>query len=86
MFACLLSDWSTTTGRLLGSTTCLPHKDGGMPLSAFPMDTTSKLAGKPTITVVMIRQWLFLIMYREYLIGMELYLTEEQMVFRWHFS
>ena len=34
-----------TTGRLLGPTTCLPHKDGGIPLSASPKDTTSKLAG-----------------------------------------
>ena len=24
--------------------TCLPHKDGGVPLSALPKDTTSKLA------------------------------------------
>ena len=25
--------------------TCLPHKDGGIPLSALPKDTTSELAG-----------------------------------------
>ena len=25
--------------------TCLPHKGGGIPLSALPKDTTSKLAG-----------------------------------------
>ena len=36
---------ATTTGKLLGPTTCLPHKDGGVPLSVLPMDTTSKLAG-----------------------------------------
>ena len=28
-----------------GRVTCQPHKGGGIPLSAFPMDTTSKLAG-----------------------------------------
>ena len=32
-FACLLSDWATTTGRLLGLATCLPHKNGGISLS-----------------------------------------------------
>ena len=26
-------------------TTCLPHKGGGVPLSALPKDTTSELAG-----------------------------------------
>ena len=36
---------ATTTGRLLVPTTCLPHKDGGIPLSALPKHTTSKLAG-----------------------------------------
>ena len=35
---------TTTTGGLLGPTTCLPHKDRGVPLSALPKDTTSKLA------------------------------------------
>ena len=25
--------------------TCLPHKDGGVPLSVLPKDTTSKFAG-----------------------------------------
>ena len=35
---------ATTTGRLLGPTICLPHKDGGIPLSVLPKDT-SKLAG-----------------------------------------
>ena len=44
-FACLSSDWATTTGRLLGPTICLPHKDGDIPLSALPKDTTSELAG-----------------------------------------
>ena len=43
-FAGLSSDWATTTGRLLGPTICLPHKDGGIPLSALPKDTTAKLA------------------------------------------
>ena len=28
-----------------GYATCLPHKDRGVPLSALPKDTTSKLAG-----------------------------------------
>ena len=28
-----------------GRATCLPHKGGGVPLSALPKDTTSKLAG-----------------------------------------
>ena len=28
-----------------GYSTCLPHKDGGNPLSALPKDTTSKFAG-----------------------------------------
>ena len=28
-----------------GRATCLPHKGGGIPLSALPKDTTSKLAG-----------------------------------------
>ena len=34
-----------TTGRLLGRTTCLPHKNRSIPISALPKDTTSKLAG-----------------------------------------
>ena len=29
----------------LAPATCLPHKDGGIPLSALPKDTTRKLAG-----------------------------------------
>ena len=36
---------ATTTGRLLGPTICLPHKDSGILLSVFPKDTTNKLAG-----------------------------------------
>ena len=28
------------TGRLLGPTTGLPHKDGGIPLSVLPKDTS----------------------------------------------
>ena len=36
---------ATTTGRLLGHITCLPHKDGDIPLSVLPKDTASKLAG-----------------------------------------
>ena len=43
-FARLSSDWTTTTGRLLGPATCLPYEDGGIPLSALPKDTASKLA------------------------------------------
>ena len=37
--------WAITAGSLLGPTICLPHKDGGIQLSALPKDTTSKLAG-----------------------------------------
>ena len=44
-FASLQLDWATTTGRLLGPTTCLPHENGGISLSALPKDTTNKLAG-----------------------------------------
>ena len=44
-FACLSSDWATTTGRLLGPTTCLPHEDGGISLNALLNDTASKLPG-----------------------------------------
>ena len=36
-----------TTGRLVGPSTCLPHEDGGIPLSALPKYTTSELAGLP---------------------------------------
>ena len=36
---------ATTTGRLLGLTTCLPHKDKGIPLSTLVKDNASKLAG-----------------------------------------
>ena len=43
--------------RLLGPTTCLPHEDGGIPLSALPKDTTSKLAGLfPTLSLCAERQ------------------------------
>ena len=42
--ACLSSDWATTSGRLPDSATCIPHEDGGIPLSALPKDTTSKLS------------------------------------------
>ena len=41
-------------GRLLGPTTCLPHKDEDMPLNALLMDA-SKLAGNLTVPVVMIK-------------------------------
>ena len=41
----LSSFWGTTTGRLLTPTTCLPHEDGGIPFSALPKNTTSKLTG-----------------------------------------
>ena len=36
--------WVTTTGRLLGPTTCLRCKDGGIPSSVLPKDATSKRA------------------------------------------
>ena len=45
LFASLQLDRATTTGRLLDPTTCLPHKDGGIPLSVLPKYTTSKLSG-----------------------------------------
>ena len=45
LFAILQLDWAITTGRLLGPITCLPQKDGSIPLSVLPKDTTSKLAG-----------------------------------------
>ena len=45
LFASLQLEWSTPAGRLFGPTTCLPHKDGGIPLSILPKGTTSKLAG-----------------------------------------
>ena len=43
LFASLQLNWFTTTSRLLGSATCPSHKDGGIPLSVFPNNTTSKL-------------------------------------------
>ena len=45
LFAGLQFDRATTTGRLLGPITCLPHKDEEIPLSVLPTDTTSKFAG-----------------------------------------
>ena len=45
LLACLLSDWTTTTGRLHDLSACLPHKDGGIPLSVFLKGTTSRLTG-----------------------------------------
>ena len=36
---------ATTTLKMLVYITCLPHKDGGIPLNVLPKDTTSKLAG-----------------------------------------
>ena len=42
-FASLQLDWATTSGELLGPTTCLPHKDEGIPLSALPKDTQASL-------------------------------------------
>ena len=42
LFACLSSHWATTTGRLLLPTTFLPHKDGGIPISALHKDTASR--------------------------------------------
>ena len=46
-----LVDWASTTGRLLGSATCLPHKVGGIPLSALSKGTASKLANMLSITL-----------------------------------
>ena len=39
----LFNSWNTITCRLLGPATCLSHKNGGTPISAFPKDTTCKL-------------------------------------------
>ena len=44
-FASLQLDWGHHDRRLLGPTTCLPHKDGGIPFSVLPEDTTRRLAG-----------------------------------------
>ena len=45
---CIAMFW-TVSPHSLGSchfrVTCLPHKGGGVPLSALPKDTTSELAG-----------------------------------------
>ena len=38
LFASLQLDWAIATGRLLGPTTCLPHKDRGILLSILPKD------------------------------------------------
>ena len=43
LFACLSSNWATTTVRLLGPATSLPHRDGGILLSVFPEDPTRSL-------------------------------------------
>ena len=45
LFASLQLNWATTTVRLLWPSTCLPHRDGGIPLNVLPEDTTKKLAG-----------------------------------------
>ena len=45
MFVSFLSDWVTTTNRLLDPNICLPHKDGGTSLITPPKGTTSNLAG-----------------------------------------
>ena len=52
-FACLLSDWVTTTGRVLGHATCLPHKDGGMSLNALPKDTSKQACQLVLYTIPM---------------------------------
>ena len=44
-FANLQLNLAITTSRLLGPASCLPHKDGGIPFSVLPKDTTNKLAG-----------------------------------------
>ena len=43
--ACILSHWNTAANRLLDLVSCLPHKYGEIPISAFHKYTTSKLAG-----------------------------------------
>ena len=48
LFASLQVDWATTLDRLLGPATCLSHEDGGIPLSVFRKNTTSKLAACPS--------------------------------------
>ena len=42
LFACLSSDWATTTGKQLGPTTSLANKDGGISFSALPKETNNK--------------------------------------------
>ena len=44
LFVSLQLDWATTMGRLLGPTTCLPHKDGDIPLSLLPKDALTTVA------------------------------------------
>ena len=36
LFVSLQLDFATMMGRLLGPTTCLPHKEGGIPLGVLP--------------------------------------------------
>ena len=45
LFASFQCDWDTTTSRLLGLATCVPHKDGGIPSSVLLKDKISNLAG-----------------------------------------
>ena len=42
---CWVSNFTIIIRWSTGGATCLPHKGGGVPLSALPKDTTSKLAG-----------------------------------------
>ena len=60
MSRCLEADTkpqNIESDRFASGTTCLRHKDEGIPvpLNALLMDTTSKLAGKLTVPVVMIK-------------------------------
>ena len=45
-FGSIFASFHTTTRvHSIRGATCLPRKDGGIPLSVLPKDTTSKLAG-----------------------------------------
>ena len=45
MYRYVLDGKSALVWKLPFPVTCLPHKDGGVPLSALPKNTISELAG-----------------------------------------
>ena len=48
MYRYVLDGKSALAWELPFPVTCLPHKDGAVPLSALPKDITSELAGLPS--------------------------------------